>query len=209
MALFLVTGDGTTYQSQGALTANYPYVLFGGSVTSISNPQCTGGITYYGLDNSLVDVYRLNCYQDITISPTYHDWEQFCDGVRKDMRQLQSYSSTMTLTQDVVDLKMLRLFMSQPSINYEQDLSCNIESLLISELCMDEVPILFEHHYTNCDSDETEYLGILGFNATLSLGDITIDPNEGYSAELTVNISYSQTYGAYLALMRKDSVVLV
>ena len=188
MAVYLVTGSGTTYESQGARPANYPSVYFGGSVTTIANAACTGDISYYGLDNSTLDVYKMRCYDDITITPNYVDFEEYCDGVLHNRRQLQSYTFTLNVTQDILDLKMLQLFMDQPAADYDSDLGCHIETLMIGE---------------------TEYFGVLAFAANISLGDVSIDPNEGYSGELTFAISYDTDYEAYLSLMRKDSVVLV
>ena len=209
MAVYLVTGSGTTYESQGARPANYPSVYLGGRVTTIANAACTGDISYYGLDNSTLDVYKMRCYDDITITPNYVDFEEYCDGVLHNRRQLQSYTFTLNVTQDILDLKMLQLFMDQPAADYDSDLGCHIETLMIGERCFDEVPVLLEHHYQDCDSSETEYFGVLAFAANISLGDVSIDPNEGYSGELTFAISYDTDYEAYLSLMRKDSVVLV
>jgi len=100
--------------------------------------------------------------------------------------------------------------MRQSSGNYQSVAGAtNIESLVIGDLVSDVVPVLFEHHYDQTISTADEYLGIVAFEAELSLGDLTANYDEGYSAELTIDVRYSATYGGYLGLMRRDDVLIV
>ena len=206
----LVTGSGTTRTARGYQLSRWPWVFFGGSVDTRSVATATGSLTYYGLDNSVIDVMRLGCYRDIVLAPQYADFDKFCDGVKHTEKNLNGYQCTLTVTDDVVDLYLLRRFMRQSSGNYQSVAGAtNIESLVIGDLVSDVVPVLFEHHYDQTISTADEYLGIVAFEAELSLGDLTANYDEGYSAELTIDVRYSATYGGYLGLMRRDDVLIV
>lgn len=199
----LVTGSGSTIQADGYRLSGFPWVFFGGSVDTRVCSTTTGDVTYYALDNSETPVYRLKCLKDVTLAPTYNEFEDWCDGQLISKKVLQGFTQTMTLTEDIVDLSFLRWFFRQPAGSYDWEDGCSIESLLIGNMCSQVMPVLWEHHYVHCSSADM-YMGILAFEAELSLGDISVDGNEGYSAELTIAVRYSNTYGAYLALMRYD-----
>lgn len=206
----LVTGSGTTRTARGYQLSRWPWVFLGGSVDTRTVTTATGSLTYYGLDNSVNEVLRLGCYKDIVLSPQYSDFDKYCDGVKVSGKGLSSYQCTLTVTDDVVDLYMLRRFMRQSSGNYQSvGGSTNIESLLIGDLVSDTMPVLWEHHYDEATSSADEYLGIVAFEADLSLGDMTGNYDEGWSAELTIDVRYSATYGGYLGLMRHDDVLIV
>jgi len=206
----LVTGSGTTRTARGYQLSRWPWVFFGGSVDTRTVTTATGTLTYYGLDNSVTDVLRLGWYMDVVLAPQYADFDKFCDGVKHVEKNLNGYQSTLTVTDDVVDLYLLRRFMRQSSGNYQSvGGSTNIESLIIGDLVSDVVPVLFEHHYDQATSTADEYVGIVAFEAELSLGDLTGNYDEGWSAELTIDVRYSATYGGYLGLMRHDDVLIV
>ena len=206
----LVTGSGTTRTARGYQLSRWPWVFFGGSVDTRTVTTATGALTYYGLDNSVTEVLRLGCYMDVVLAPQYADFDKFCDGVKHVDKNLNGYQSTLTVTDDVVDLYLLRRFMRQSSGNYQSvGGSTNIESLIIGDLVSDVVPVLFEHHYDQATSTADEYVGIVAFEAELSLGDLTGNYDEGWSAELTIDVRYSATYGGYLGLMRHDDVLIV
>ena len=206
----LVTGSGTTRTARGYQLSRWPWVFFGGTVDTRTVTTATGALTYYGLDNSVNEVLRLGCYRDIVLAPQYADFDKFCDGVKHTERNLNEYQSTLTVTDDVVDLYFLRRFMRQSSGNYQSvGAPTNIESLLIGDMVSDFVPVLFEHHYDQATSSADEYLGIVAFEAQMSLGDLSGNYDEGYSAELTISVRYSATYGGYLGLMRHDDVLIV
>jgi len=206
----LVTGSGTTRTARGYQLSRWPWVFLGGSVDTRTVTTSTGSLTYYGLDNSINEVLRLGCYKDVVLSPQYADFEKFCDGVKQQKKNLNGYQCTVTVTDDVVDLYMLRKFMRQSSGNYQSvGNPTNIESLLVGDLVSDIIPVLFEHHYDEVSSTADEYIGIVAFEAELSLGDLTGNYDEGYSAELTIDVRYSATYGGYLGLMRHDDVLIV
>lgn len=204
----LVTGSGTTRTAQGYQLSRWPWVFIGGEVDTRTVSTATGPLTYYGLDNTTTEVLRLGCYRDITISPQYSDFDRFCDGVRIQGKNLTGYQSTLTVTDDVIDLYELRYFMRQRSTRYQVAPDSNIERLVIGDLVTAVMPVLFEHHYEQATSATDEYVGILAFEAELSLGDIAMNYDEGYSAELTIDIRYSDTYSGYLALMRYDDVAI-
>jgi len=206
----LVTGSGTTRTARGYQLSRWPWVFFGGSVDTRTVTTATGTLTYYGLDNSVTDVLRLGWYMDVVLAPQYADFDKYCDGVKHVEKNLNGYQSTLTVTDDVVDLYLLRRFMRQSSGNYQSvGGSTNIESLIIGDLVSDVVPVLFEHHYDQATSTADEYVGIVAFEAELSLGDLTGNYDEGWSAELTIDVRYSATYGGYLGLMRHDDVLIV
>jgi len=71
----LVTGSGTTRTARGYQLSRWPWVFFGGSVDTRSVATATGSLTYYGLDNSVIDVMRLGCYRDIVLAPQYADFD--------------------------------------------------------------------------------------------------------------------------------------
>lgn len=206
----LVTGSGTTRTARGYQLSRWPWVFFGGSVDTRTVTTGTGALTYYGLDNSVSEVLRLGCYRDVVLDPQYADFDKFCDGVKHTERNINEYQCTLTVTDDVVDLYLLRRFMRQSAGNYQSvGAPTNIESLLIGDMVADFVPVLFEHHYDQAASSADEYLGIVAFEAQLSLGTFTGNYDEGYSAELTIAVRYSATYGGYLGLMRRDDVLIV
>ena len=205
----LVTGSGTTRTAKGYQLSRWPWVFIGGSVDTRTVVTATGPLTYYGLDNSVNEVLRLGCYREITFAPQYSDFDNFCDGVRVPDKNLNGYQVTLTVTDDVIDLYLLRLFMRQSSGNYQSSSTHHIERLIVGDLVSDVMPVLFEHHYDQATSSADEYIGILAFEAGLTLGDITTNYDEGYSAELTIDVRYSSTYGGYLALMRYDDVLIV
>lgn len=205
----LVTGSGTTRTAAGYQLSRWPWIFLGGSVDTRTIVTDTGTVTYYGLDNSVNEVLRLACYRDIVLAPQYTDFENFCNGVRVPDKNLSGYQNTITITDDIVDLYFLRRFMRQSSGNYQVANASNIESLVIGDLVSDVMPVLYEHHYDQATSTADEYIGILAFEAELSLGDITGNYDEGYSAELTIDVRYSSTYSGYLALMRYDDVLIV
>lgn len=202
----LVSGTGDTLTCRGFRLTNYPWVYFGGDVDTI----VSGGVTYYGLDNSVTEVVKLCCYKEITIAPSYNDFEDYCDGVKVNKRKLDTFQVTLTVTEDIIDLRRLRYFMRQSSGAYDIDVAVNTETLLISDLVSSAVmPVLFEQHYTQEANNDDQYIGILAFEAELSLGDIDIDPDEGYNAELTIDIRRSTTYGGFMCWMRKDTAVII
>lgn len=205
----LVTGSGTTRTARGYKLTKWPWVFFGGSVDTRTVTTATGTLTYYALDNSVNQVIRLGCYRDISLEPQYSDFDEYCAGVRVPKKTLNGYTETLTVTDDVVDLSLLRRFMRQSSGNYSVAQASNIESLVIGDLVDDVVPVLFEHHYTQTDSTADEYLGILAFEAEISLGGVSGNYDEGYSAELTIDVRYSETYSGYLGLVRYDDVLVV
>ena len=206
----LVTGSGTTRTARGYQLSRWPWIFLGGSVDTRTVTTTTGSLTYYGLDNSVNEVLRLGCYKDVVLAPQYADFEKFCDGVKHQEKNLNGYQCTVMVTDDVVDLYMLRRFMRQSSGNYQSvGNPTNIESLVIGDLVSDVIPVLFEHHYDQATSTADEYLGIVAFETEISLGDLTGNYDEGYSAELTIDVRYSATYGGYLGLMRHDDVLIV
>lgn len=205
----LVTGSGMTRTARGYKLTRWPYVFLGGSVDTRTVVTATGPLTYYGLDNSVSEVLRLGCYRDINLEPQYADFDDYCDGVLIRKKNLNSYIETLMVTDDVVDLRLLRRFMRQSSGNYQVDAASNIESLVIGDLVSDVMPVLFEHHYVQANSTADEYLGILAFEAEISLGGVSGNYDEGYSGELTIDVRYSTTYGGYLGLMRYDDVLVV
>lgn len=205
----LVTGSGTTRTARGYKLTRWPWVFLGGSVDTRTVTTATGTLTYYGLDNSVAEVLRLGCYRDISLDPEYADSDDYCDGVRVPTKSLNGYTGSVTITDDVVDLRYLRRFMRQPSGNYQVAAGSNIESLVIGDMVSDVMPVLFEHHFVQGSSTADEYLGILAFEAEISLSAIDGDYDEGYSGELTIDVRYSSTYSGYLALMRYDDVLVV
>ena len=202
----LVSGSGTTTTAAGYKLSKYPWVYIGGTVDTISVVGTTGTFSYYGLDNSSAEVIRIGCYKDITLAPQWEEFDDFCNGVRFTDKSLSTFQETLTVTDDIIDLAYLRRFLRQTSGNYHKAGNINIETLLVGDAVTAVVPVLFEHHYTVEGSTNSMYVGILGFEAELSLGDITMDYNEGYSAELTIDIRYSDTYSAFLSIVRFDSV---
>jgi hypothetical protein len=205
----LVTGTGTTRTARGYRLTRWPWIFIGGTVSSTVIPGATGNVTYYGLDNSTVEVLRLRCYRDIVITPETEDFENYCDGVKQTETVITQFTSTMTITDDVVDLYYLRRFLRQSSGNYNYSTTYNIEALRVGDVVTDWIPVLWEHHYTQATSTADEYIGILAFEAQLMLGDITGNYSEGYSSEMTIQIRYSDTYDGYLGLMRHDDVLVV
>lgn len=205
----LVTGSGTTRTARGYKLTKWPWIFLGGSVDTRTVVTDTGTLTYYGLDNSVNEVLRLGCYRDVSLEPQYADFDDYCGGVRVPKKSLNGYTETFSITDDVVDLYYLRRFMRQSSGNYQVANASNIESLIIGDLVSDVMPVLFEHHYIQATSASDEYIGILAFEAEISLGGMSGNYDEGYSGELTVNVRYSTTYGGYLALMRYDDVLVV
>jgi len=205
----MVTGSGTTRTADGYRLSRWPWIFLGGSVTSYVVAGATGDMTYYGLDNSTYEVLRLGCYHDVVIAPQYEEFDQFCDGVKTTEQQLTEFIATVTVTEDIVDLYFLQTFLRQRATNYNYSATLNIESLLVGDLVDDVMPVLFEHHYSQATSTADEYVAIVGFEAQVHLGDITGNYTEGYSAELTINIRFSNTYDGYLGLMRHDDVAVV
>jgi len=100
----LVTGSGTTRTARGYQLSRWPWVFFGGSVDTRTVTTATGALTYYGLDNSVNEVLRLGCYMDVVLAPQYADFDKYCDGVKHVEKNLNGYQSTLTVTDDVVDL---------------------------------------------------------------------------------------------------------
>jgi|GEM_PF-2920448 len=205
----LVSGTGTTRTARGYRLTRWPWVFLGGSVVTYVIPGATGDLTYYGLDNSTYEVLRLGCYRDIVITPETEDYENYCDGVKMTETIITAFTSTLTVTDDVVDLYFLRRFLRQSAGNYNYSPAFNIESLKVGDVVSDWIPVLWEHHYAQKASAADEYLGIVAFEAQLMLGDITGNYTEGYSSELTIRIRYSNTYSGYLGLMRHDDVLVV
>jgi len=209
MTVQLISGSGTTRTPTGFRMSNYPWVYLGGTVDTLTAGVGTGQVTYYGLDNTTVDVLRLGCYKDITLSPQWNTFEDYCWGVLVRKRKLTGYVTTVTITEDLIDLTSLRWFMRQASAQHAQHVGTHIEALTIDDVVTWAMPVLFEHHYKRASSATDEYVGILCFEAEISLGDLSMDPNEGYSAELTIEVNRSDTYNGYVSLMRKDAVVIV
>ena len=212
--IVLVTGTGTTRLGKGQRLSGLPMVFIGGEiVTEVvtgSGVGGTGGVTYYKLDNTNMTVYRLRCYEDITISPDYNDFEKWCEGALVQGRNLQAYSATIRVTDDTIDLEQLRILARQAAANYEKDTDANIERLTIDDLVQNwRVPVLFEQHYSQAGSTADQWVGLMAFSAELSIGDIPMDPTDGWSTELTISIARSDTYDGYLALMRHDDVDIV
>lgn len=205
----LVTGSGTTRTAAGYKLSRWPWIFLGGSVDTRTVTTATGTLTYYGLDNSVNQVLRLGCYRDISLEPQYADFDEYCAGVRVPKKNLNGYTETVTVTDDIIDLYFLRRFMRQSSGNYQVAEASNIESLVIGDMVTDVMPVLFEHHYVQATSSADEYVGILAFEAEISLGGISGNYDEGYSGELTIDVRYSDTYSGYLALMRYDDVLVV
>lgn len=204
----LVTGSGTTRAAAGYRLTRWPWVFIGGSVDTRTVTTATGTLTYYGLDNSVNEVLRLGCYRDVVITPETEDVENFCDGVKQTETIITAFTSTLTVTNDLVDMYYLRRFLRQSSGNYSVAPASDIESLLIGDTVSDWIPVLWEHHYVQAASVHDQYIGIVAFEAQLMLGDITGNYSEGYSGELTIQVRYSDTYGAYLGAMRHDDVLL-
>lgn len=204
----LVTGSGTTRTAAGYSLTRWPWVFLGGSVDTRTITTSTGTVTYYGLDNSTTEVLRLGCFRDIVLEPQYNEYDDYCDGVLIRRRNLSGYTGTLTITQDVVDLYFLRKFMRQSSSRYAIANASNLESLTIGDMVTDVIPVLFEHHYEQASSSADEYIGILAFEAEISLGAYTGNYDEGWSAEMTIDVRYSDTYSAYLALVRYDDVLV-
>lgn len=203
--LQLVSGTGECLTARGFRLSNYPWVYIGGTVDTI----VSGTITYYGIDNSSEECIRLGCYKDITLSTVYADFEDYCDGVRIQKRKLDGYTTTVTVTEDLVDLRYLRWFLRQSSGMYDSDAAVHEESLLVGDLITRVVPVLFEHHYMQDASADDQWIGVLMFECELSLGDIEIDPTEGYSGELTIDVRKSDTYGGFMCWVRHDTVDIV
>ena len=211
MAIVLVTGSGTTRLGEGTRLTNYPYVLIGGEIATRTISTATGDVTYYGLDNSLETVYRLRCYQDISVTPEYDDYEKYCNGALVHERKITQFTSTLTVTDDTIDLEQLRILARQSSADFwSVGAPHNIETLIFGELVSGwTVPVLFEQHYKHPSSTDDQWVALLAFEATLSIGEIPIDPTEGWTTELTINIDRSDTYDGYLALMRHDTVQII
>lgn len=205
----LLSGSGTTVTNLGYRLSNYPLVYIGGTVDTLTAGAGTAAVTYYGLDNTTVDVLKLGCYKDITWSPQWNTFEDYCDGVLVRERKLTGYNCALTVTSDVIDLQYLRYFLRQASAQYDVNTTLHFEALLVDDVTEWVLPVLMEQHYRTADSTADEYIGILAFEAELSLGDISIDPNEGWSAELTIEARRSDTYAGYLGLMRYDAAQLV
>ena len=206
----LVSGTGTTKTAEGYLLPNYPWVYIGGEVDTLTSGTGTGACTYYGLVNTNVDVLKLGCYEDVTLAPVIEDLECWCDGKRRSAKKLNGFTTTLTVTQDLIDLEYLRYFLRQSSGQWCEDTSGNIASLTITDMISSQdLPVLLEQHYVQEENNEDQYVAVLCFQCELSLGDITIDPNEGWRGELTIDVEYSETYGGYYCIMRKDSVEIV
>ena len=206
----LVSGTGNTLTPEKIRLVNFPWVYFGGDVDTLTAGATSGDCTYYGLDNTTTDVLRMACYRDISFEPVTNDVEDYCYGKLTRDTVLQGYTLTMTVTEDLADLRYLRYFLRQPTGNYCENTNNNIDVLKIGDYCPERVfPVLFEHHYERCDSGADEYLAILWFEVEMTLGAIAIDPSAGYSAPLTFNVRKSETYGGYGVWVRKDSVDIV
>lgn len=185
-------------------------MYFGGTVDTLSAGATSGDCTYYGLDNTTTEVLRMACYTDVTFEPVTADVETYCYGIRVADMVLQGFTATMTVTEDLADLRYLQQWLRQPSGNFCENTPNHIQSLLVGDYCPERVvPLLFEHHYARCDSDADEYMGWLFFEVEMALGAVTWDPTAGMSAPLTFNVRKSATYGAYYCVMKKDSVDIV
>jgi len=204
----LVSGSGTTRTPLKYRLSNYPWVYLGGAVDTLTSGSGSTQVTYYGLDNTSTDVLALGCYKDITWSPQWSSFEDYCEGVMVRKASLQGYTCTLTITEDLMDLRYLRYFMRQAAGSWVQNTTTHFESLLIDSPTTWYMPVLMEQHYRNPTSTADEYIGILAFECELALGDISMDPNEGWSAELTIEARRSDTYGGYLSFMRYDAVNL-
>lgn len=205
----LVSGSGTTRAADGHRLTRWPWIYFGGSVVTYTVTGQTGDMNYYGLDNTTYEVLRLGCYHDVVITPEYEEFDKFCDGVQYTEDAITRWTSTVTVTDDIVDLYFLRYFLRQRSSNYDYSSTLNIESLLVGDVVSDFMPVLWEHHYVQRTSTADQYLGIVAFEAQLKLGEITGNYTEGYSAELSFTIRYSNTYSGFLGIMRHDDVDVV
>jgi len=207
----LVSGTGTTRLAGGTRMSDLPWMFIGGEVMTHTVATATGAMVYYGLDNTNLTVYRLQCYEDITLSPEYADYEKYCNGVKINARKLDSYSATITITDDMIDLEQLRVLARQASAKYQQaGASTNIERLTIDNLVQNwYVPVLFEHHYLQEESNDDQWMSAILFECELSIGDIPVDPIEGWTTELTINVRRSTTYEGWLALQRHDTVEIV
>jgi len=203
----LVTGSGTTRLGQGHRMADLPWIFIGGEVSTHSIATATGDFVYYELDNSVLPVYRLQCYDDIQISPQTSDYEKYCNGVKVMGKKLEGFQTTFRLTDDTVDLEQLRVLSRQPSENYDRVGGIhNMEKLLMDNFEEDTIwPVVFEHHYKQDGSDVDQWAAILAFEAKLSIGDIPIDPVEGWTTTITIDIQRSTTYNGYLIMQRRDS----
>lgn len=210
-SVVLVTGSGTTRLAGGTRLSDLPWVFIGGEVMTNTVATATGDMVYYGLDNSNLTVYRLQCYEDITVSPEYEDYEKFCNGVKVNARKLDSFTTTLTITDDMIDLEQLRVLARQSIARYDQvGATTNIERLTIDNLVQNWfVPVLFEQHYVQEASTDDQWVALMAFEAELSIGDIPMDPTEGWTSELTIAIRRSATYEGYVALQRHDTVEIV
>jgi hypothetical protein len=207
----LVSGSGTTRLAGGTRLSDLPWMFVGGEIMTHTIATATGDVVYYGLDNSNLTVYRLQCYEDITLTPEYADYEKYCNGVKVNARKLESYSATITITDDMIDLYQLRVLARQAAAKYQQvGGSYNIERLTIDNLVQNwQVPVLFEHHYLQEESADDQWMAAVLFEPELSIGDIPIDPTEGWTTELTLSVRRSVTYEGFLALQRHDTTEIV
>ena len=203
----LVDIAGLAKTPDGYLLGNYPWIYIGGQVSTLTSSTGTGACTYYGLDNTSVGVLKLGCYENVTLAPVIEEHEYWHDNTRRVHRQLNGFTATLLVTQDLVDLDYLRRFLRQPSEQRCEDVDAGVVSLNVGAMVFSQdFPVLFEQHYLRDGSSEDQYIGILCFQCELALGDIVFDPNEGWRAELTIDVEYSKTYDGFFCIMRQDAL---
>ncbi len=203
----LLSGTGVTSEPLSYHLRGYPLVYMGGEVDTLTvgSGGASGEMTYYGLDNTLVDVLQLECYRDVVIEPIVGRAQANFYGYQRSEIALTGYRATMTVTKDLTDLLYLREFLRQADSHYDA-IGVVPKSLIVghAEPALAHMPVLFQSDIDDCASATDQIWAILAFEAAVWMGAIQFDPILGPNAPLEFDIFWSPVYDGFLSIVSGD-----